>query len=417
MIRKLRIKFIAIVMASLILILSAIMVGINLINYSQVSRSADQMIDIIVDNNGKLPEPNIIGKTMYESEAEISSQDDNQDIILQMNPETPFDTRFFTAIIYNGQVVSTDVSYTASFTKIEASSKALSLYNSGRERGYDGVYRFRVHQSMDSSYLVIYLDYSRQLEPTQNFMFNSLWIAAAGILAAFAVVFFISKLVVKPVEESVSKQKRFVTDAAHELKTPLTIISANNELLQIENGGNEMTSVIDKEVRKMNDMVKDMTALSKLDEISRKDFESFSLTEAAHDVSSSFINAFAQEKKGFDIKIDDSIEFKGNQSQIRKLLSILIDNSLKYSVRHAEIHVYKNGSHTNIDVDNDAENITQGSKEKAFERFYRSDEARGSKVQGSGIGLSIAKEIVLIHKGRITAYSYKDNTFSIRVSF
>lgn len=417
MIKKLRIKFIGIVMASIILILSAIMVSINLINYSQIAQSADQMIDVIVENNGKLPGPNKVGTVSNELEVRVLYQGESQADNTQTNPETPFDTRFFTAVISNGQVISTDVSYTASFSSSQASTKALSLYNSGREKGYDGVYRFRVHENSDSSYLVVYLDYSRQLEPTQNFMVNSLWIAAVGILVAFIVVFFISKLVVKPVEESASKQKRFVTDAAHELKTPLTIISANNELLQIEKGESEMTSVIDKEVKRMNEMVKDMTTLSKLDEISRKDFESFSLTEAAHDVSDSFKNAFAQEKKKYDVKIDDNIDFKGNQSQIRKLLNILIDNALKYSIKYTKLHVYKNGNHVYIDVDNDADNVKQGSKEKAFERFYRSDEARGSKVQGSGIGLSIAKEIVLIHKGKITANSFKANTFSIKVVF
>lgn len=406
MIKKLRVKFIAITMTSVIVLLAAIMAVINIVNYQTVTKNADNVLSYVVEMEKNAPQdPNPV----------ISIPDDNgrHDGI---SKETPYDSRYFTVTYTDDEITSINIRHIVSIDEKTASSYASSALKKNKDKGYIGTYRYRIDYEGNRTY-VIFLDYSRQLEPTQNFFRYSLIVASAGVAVASVIVFFISKLVVKPVKESQEKQKRFLTDAGHELKTPLTIISANNELIQMENGESEYTKTIAKEVEKMTVMVRNISTLNKMDESPSPLMERFSLSDAAFDLTSEFLNAFKKENKELSLAIEEGLYYKGNEKEIRELLSIILDNALKYSKKKAEFSLSKSGKNIILLLKNDADDIKEGNLDKVFERFYRSEEARGSTIEGSGIGLSLAQEIVLRHKGKISAYGDKEGFFNIRIVF
>ncbi len=409
MIKKLRVKFIAIVMLSVFLIMTAILVTINVINYSYVLEEADARVDLLVKNEGKFPvaeekKPFIDGEIF--------------DIPDSMSRETPFNTRFFTVIVRSdNQVLMTDLSKIAAINEEKATKLAQKAIEKGKERGTLEVYRYRVATDKDGNTLVVFVDFSEQKTPMETFFYVSLAVMAGGLVLVFVFVLLISKRVLKPITDSYIRQRRFVTDAGHELKTPLTIISANNEIIEMETGRTESTEAIEKQVFRMADMVKNLTELAKLDEIETTSFQKFSLTDAFLDVSQAFDTMFAAKNKKFLVSADEDINYLGSESMIRRLFSLLLENAYKYSLTYAEATLKKNGKRTTLTVQNDAEGMREGNLEKCFERFYRSDEARGGSIEGSGIGLSTAREIIRIHHGSVSAQGTADGKFVITVVF
>ena len=211
---------------------------------------------------------------------------------------------------------------------------------------------------------------------------------------------------VKPIALSYEKQKKFITDAGHELRTPLTIISANAEIIELESGENECTDVIKKQVRRMTEMTKNLVKLSKIDEKENiKDKVDFNLSGILKDVLSNFNKYIETENK----EISDDIIINGNISLIRNLFHILLDNAVKYSITNIYIKLQKQKNKIIFEIKNDSLYIDNNDLNNVFDRFYRSAEVRASNIEGSGIGLSIAKEIILLHKGDIKASSIETN--------
>ena len=289
-----------------------------------------------------------------------------------------------------------------SISEEEASAwaKSLSFYGKGWSKTY---YRYLVYGLNDLTYVTL-IDQSRELDPAYHFLYGSLVGAFIGLSALFLILLPVSKFFVKPIEESNKKQKRFISDASHELKTPLAIISANNEIIEISQGENEETKMIAKQVKKLNSMVKDLNALATLDEGGKKPASPMDISFIAEEVWESFLPAFKKEKKKLTLKVEPSLKLSGFEADIRKCLSIMADNALKYSKKEATLTLGKEGSHLYLRSENDVENPKEGPCDYVFERFYRSEESRASGIEGSGIGLSIYKEIIESHHGRVKSY-------------
>jgi len=396
MIKKLRIRFILITMISVVVVLFIIMTAINAMNYVNVNRYTDKVLTEISENDGR-----------FGSRGGPPNKPGGNGLGNQFNEETPFETRFFT-VTYRGDFIDVNVSQIAAVDINTAIDYANEVLNN--KKGYIDSYRYKVTEFSDRT-LVVFVDCTRQLSQANSFLLYSIIISISGVLCVFLLVFFLSKRVVKPIALSYEKQRMFITNAGHELKTPLTIISANNEMIEIEGGGNECTHAISKQIVKMNSMVKNLIMLSRLDESTYELNEEFDLVDILADVAAMFDASLDLKNVERIYNISGSYIYKGNEALIRQLFYILIDNASKYCISRVEISIDKNI----IYINNDADGINEGSLNECFERFYRMDQSRASNVEGSGIGLSIAKEIINLHKGEISASGLDGGIFSIKV--
>lgn len=402
MIKTLQRKFIAIAMFSITIVLTIIIGSINIINYVNVGRTADARLSILADNGGQFP--------FAPSHGPVK---DSLFPHKKISAETPFETRYFTVTLSSdGTVVSTDTESIAAISDDDAGSYAAVLFQKGKTEGYLDCYKYRAVSctGADGSQttLYIFLDCERELNTFEAFLFASIGISLAGLLLVFLLVLFFSRLMVKPVAESYEKQKRFITDASHEIKTPLTIIDANTEVLEMEYGESEWTASIRNQISRLTRLTEKLVLLSRMDEetpiLTMLDF---SLSDAIEETSQPFEAVAAAQQKTLICDIEPNITYHGNEAMLRQMLSLLLDNAMKYSTENGTIKLslHTSGRNHILTVWNTAEDLTPGKLDVLFERFYRPDSSRSQTTGGHGIGLSVVKAIVNAHKGKISAKS------------
>lgn len=404
-------------MISIIVVLMAIIGTITLINYNKTVDNIDKVLTVLVDNDGKFDDldfgdDNLENTDGNNNKDNLNHQEDHGEFI----KETPYWTRFFSVKFTNSNPNPTvDTSMIASVSKEEAIDMAKETIDSNSMIGFYGAYRYKV-KITDDFKLVVFVDCTKEMRSIRYFVFTGTWISLVGIIAVFIIVFIFSKIVFNPVKRTYDKQKRFVTNAAHELKTPLTIISANNELIDAQYNSLDETQAIDKQVKKLTIMINNLTLLSKLDEEDKNvDLkEKVDLTKLSNDLIESFKVIFESRNIKFNFFVDDNCYIKGNMNLISQLLSLLIDNANKYALTYINFEVRIVGKGVELKTSNDAD-IDEKNPNLLLERFYRNDKARG-KIEGSGIGLSVVNEIVKLHKGTIKLNA-SNNVYSCVIKF
>jgi len=406
-IKKLRIKLILLTMISVIAVLAIIMTTINVSNYVKTTNDIDSIMNKLIEHGGSFDD-------FMPDDARIRTNDDANNPFRpgDMGRETPFETRFFVVTFSLTDDTTTVNVKNISIEEDEALSLAKSVLS--KERGYKNYYRYRVLVENDKIN-VFFVDSETRLTQITTFLNLSLLISFISIVVVFIFIFLLSKKIIKPISDAYERQKRFITNAAHELKTPLTVISANNEMIELTNGESDLTLSINKQIVRMNNMVKNLSALSKIDEESNLKKANFNLVETLDDMIESYSDSFNEKKKEIKRDYNEEIIYSGDEGLIRQLFSIILDNALKYSKTFLNVKAYKSGKKTIISFINDASKIEIGNLDKCFERFYRFDESRASMIEGSGIGLSIAKEIIELHKGDIHAIGHENNQFEIKI--
>ena len=405
MIYKLQRKFILISMISVFIVLSAITVFINISNYININKNASRTIDLILENGGQFPK-------------HPKNKDDFKPLSPDNSPEAPFSTRFFTVSTdESGEAEAINTGNIAAISTSEAATLAKEISKIGKATGFKDVYKYKISKIGDKN-LVIFLDCSRELYTLKMFLINSTFVAVGGFLAVSVLIIIFSKVAVRPVAISYEKQKRFITDAGHELKTPLSIILANTEVLEMTSGESEWTRSIKNQVDRLSSLTSQLVTLTRMEESEHVfSMVDFSLSDAVLETAESFVSLANSQSKSINMNISKNISFIGDEQSIRQLLSILLDNAIKYSTDNGEITISLNihGKHPILTVSNQTENLSKDNLELFFERFYRADESRNSEKSGYGLGLSIAKAIVDTHKGKISATTYDNKTLNITV--
>jgi signal transduction histidine kinase len=256
--------------------------------------------------------------------------------------------------------------------------------------------------------MVVFMDCRIQLQTMVTFLFISCIVAAATLLLMFLLISVLSRKAIKPFIENSEKQKHFITDAGHEIKTPLAIISANTDVLELSGGSNEWTDSIRNQVARLDKLVKNLLMLSKMEEDNiRLTYAEFDLIEAVARITGPFTAIAEAKNKKFHMNIQPEIRYNGDEGSIEQLVSTLVDNAMKYSDREGNIKItlseMKKG--VKLEVYNTVEHIDKDNLDKLFNRFYRSDASRSRETGGYGIGLSIAKSIAEAHHGKISIRS------------
>lgn len=240
------------------------------------------------------------------------------------------------------------------------------------------------------------------------------------MLGILVLVKTLTKPAVKPIVESYNKQKRFMTDIMHEVKTPLAIIETNTEVVELDCGKNEWTNSIRNQIHYLKDLLDELVTLLKMDEhIINKIKSNINISELLEYTLTGFEPSFNKKGITLDIDSDESLEIYANEDSIEKLFSIVLENALKYTSGENKVSIKLKKQNRKIlfEIENTIDSIEEGEHSEFFDRFYRSDLSRNSDLGGHGIGLSIAKEIVNQDNGEIRAFSKNNHSFAISVIF
>ena len=405
--KMIRIAFVAV---TVVFILLSLIINFTISIHSTIQ--ADDITKLIADNNGRMP-PYVV------PDPDADSKTDEENEVTQLlevlpwgyNEESPYRTRYFLVILdEDGQPTKTDTAHIASVSRDDAFKMTETAVKNDSETGYIDEYRYR-RTSNDYGDYYIFLDCTDNFHNRHVVLLITLAIFV-GFTALIMLIFAIcAKYVLKPFEENSKRQKQFVTDASHELKTPLSIISANAEVLEYKNGENKWTQTITQEVAHMSELINQLMILAKLQETDLTVVkEPFDMSVAAKDTIEKFTEVAAAKKAVIETDIQPDISFNGNKDQIEQLISILTENAAKYVRENGIIktELSAKGKKVTFSIFNTAELDENADYERLFDRFYRSDSSRSSKTGGHGIGLSIAKQITQIYDGSIKAVPEND---------
>ncbi len=437
MVNKLRKRVILYTVASVVLVLALLMGIINAVNYMDKDRNADEILNYLAENGGDFPgdmrpmpregsipaemdgsadESYIDDEDWSDDEEPYDDDDLHEDGMFDEDPfmhgrmteETPFETRFFSVTLKeDGTVKEINTGKIAAVSSSEAAEMANRAKASGKTTGYDGNYKY-VIRNVSGEELYIFLDCTRDLESVKSFLKISILVSLLGAMAISLLVVLLSPRMIRPIAESYAKQKEFITNAGHELKTPMTVIGSCTEVIEMQSGESKWTAGIKEQVKKLTDLTNHMVALAKMDE-GTADFsmEELDLSGLVNKALEGFSLEAEHQNREFIKDVEEGISINGNPALLTELVSILADNALKYGTPDKPIRfsLSRKGKKVILSEENHAEGLTQGNLDRLFDRFYRGDTSHNSETPGSGIGLSMARSIAEAHGGTISAES------------
>ena len=409
MFRKLRVRFILIASVAVTGILFFLVGALNSVRFLQTTGEIQAVLNILSDNQGEFPSVQATAQAL-----------DNDRISI----DTIYQYRYFSAVFNeDGTVYSSNLNNISNLSQEQALKSAKSVVKQHRKNGIFTIggqyYSYQVtRDSRTKRYLAVVLDSTKYLEDRNDFLWVSIRSALYSVIFFIVVISVVSSWAIRPYVRNYEKQKRFITNAGHELKTPLAIISANTELQELMTGENEWTESTKDQVNRLSNLINQMVSLARLEEqpdIAVVDVDFSSLVQKA---AQDFKSVAEKAGKDYQIRVQDDIHVKASQDELYELISILIDNACKYCDEDGQIFVTltkaKRRKRARLIVSNsyaDGKNVDYS---RFFDRFYREDESHNHKQAGYGIGLSMAESLVNLFKGKIAA-SYKKGFISFTI--
>lgn len=292
------------------------------------------------------------------------------------------------------------------YTSEEIVEIAREAMASGQKKGTIGSLMYSIVNKDNRYTLVGFLDKTLTDDTLNTILTYSLISGGASMLVFFVVSLFVANWIVRPLKENDKKQRQFISDAGHELKTPVAIINANIDLLSREMGKNEWLSNIEYENERMSTLIKELLDLSHA-ESTETIMDVIDFSHLVNGEELPFETLAFERGLNLQCETKDGLKVEGNPTQLKQLVSILLDNAIKHSSGGKDINVLLRQEHRNavLSVSNSAEEIPEGHLDRLFERFYRLDEARVSEDSHYGLGLAIAKAITAAHHGTIDVVS------------
>ena len=421
MIRKLQKKFVLAAIASVFLVLFVLIGAINALNYRNLTAEADSTLQILAENDGSFPNTmrrmqDALPETEFPPEAAPRGR--QFDRRGGGFGELAYQSRYFAVWFgQEGNCMRSNLENIVSMREDEAIALAETVYREGRVKGFSDGYRYS-RTERDTETLLLFLNCERELSTFRTFLYASIAISLAGTLAVLVLLLLLSGRIVRPIAESYEKQKQFITDAGHELKTPITIIRADADVLEseMEEDGNEWITDIRRQTVRLAELTEDLIYLSKMEEENTKlTMQRFSLSELVQETAESFQAPALLQKKTFRLSVMPGLEMTGDRKAIGKLVSVLLDNAMKYSTEDGTVDVSLSGSGKNarLTVQNSTASMEKGNHDRLFERFTRADTSRNSESGGFGLGLAIAKAVTEAHRGKIHAESEDGQSLTV----
>lgn len=397
MIKKLKSKIFILIMLSLSAIILGTIIIFTILNYTNTINTATMMIDRVTDIGVK--------KEPIENNSNIGEE--------KINIDTDIEGLYMIQVKDSEVIRNKDISYDQ-----EIEQNAIKASNSKKEVGIIGKYIYKVRRTRDNTNMVILMENEEVITHIKTILVFAVIASIISLIIIYIIAKKVSELIVKPVEDTLEKQKQFISDASHELKTPLAVIEANADVLENEVKDNKWLKYIQNEIDSMDKLINELLLLTKIENVdSLKNYEEFNVSEETEMIISMFESMAYEKQIKINTDIQKDIKLNGNKEDIEHILSTLIDNAIKHTKPEKEISVelYKEKNNIILQVKNMGEPIPEDQREKIFERFYRIDKSRNRSEKRYGLGLAIAKSTVQKYNGKIEV-SYKNGFTVFKVS-
>lgn len=403
MLKKLRWRFIGAAMGAFSAVILTLLLVINLWNYQSTMAQLDGILSRL--------------QAVERGERMQPGMSPPMDVQPPFSPEMQYMIRFFT-VTYdsNGDLSGINQDFIASVSEEEATQYAEKALSGGKSKGFLGGYRYQVSR-MDSKTRIVFLNAEKETQMIRMLLVISCVIAAGCLMVVFLLVLLLSRRAIKPFVRNMETQKQFVTNAGHELKTPLTAIATSADVLAMDDPDNEWVTSIQEQSARLSKLISNLVTLSRLDEQNPfPEKQAFSISDAVWEAAEPFTALAKGQGKFFTMDIEGNVMFIGDQTAVQQMISILLDNAVKYAAEKGEIclELRRKGRRVEICVSNPCAPDADVDAARLFERFYRGNSAQAAKVGGSGIGLSIAKATAEAHGGSISVEK-KQNTITFRI--
>ena len=407
MLKRIQRRFVLAAMAAFGTVMLLIIVGINAANYYRTTFMQDRLAEALLEHE----------QAVF-SRQEAPPPPDRG--IPGRDPEAAFMTRFFTVRCdADGGVRAVSRDYISSVDEEEAERYTQAVLAKEREKGYYGSYRYLVKRD-EKGITVLFLNVAFQIQSMRTLFFVSLATGLGSLLTVFILILLFSRRAVRPYMKNMERQKQFITDAGHELKTPLTSIATSADIAAMEHEGDEWIQNIRRQTARLTKLVGDMVTLSRLDEETPfPEMSRFSISEAAWEAAEPFAVLAKAQGKTYSQRIEEGLILYGDKNAIQRMISILLDNAVRYSDDGGEIRMqlYRRRGRVCIEVSNTCNLPDVSNLDRLFDRFYRLDESRSSLTGGTGIGLSMVRAIAETHGGKATVQSDDGTKICFRVVF
>lgn len=405
MLKKMQRRFIVAAMLAFGVVMLALIVGINVANYYRTTSMQDRLIGDLMEHELRVfRQP----KAAPPPFADIQGG----------GPEAEFMTRFFAVHCdRKGNVKAMSRDYIASVDEKTAGIYTQRVLLKGRKKGYYENYRYLVNRD-ESGIVILFLNAEVPLQFMRSLFWVSIGIGCASLLLVFLLVVFLSRRAIRPYVQNMERQKQFITDAGHELKTPITSIATSADIAAMEHEGDEWILNIQKQSARLAHLVEELVALSRLDEgVPFPEKSRFSLSDAVWETTEPFAVLAKAKGKDYSQRIEENLTVYGDRNSIQRMISILLDNAVKYSDKEGKIRldIYRRRGKIRIEVFNTCDLPDISNLDRLFDRFYRVDESRSKLSGGTGIGLSMARAIVEAHGGKIRVKSPDGKTICFSI--
>lgn len=386
MINKLKSKIFWLIMITLSIITLGVVLLFTIINYRNTINTSIFFID------------RVYGIEDDRKERPVKPDEDNEK--KEMRRNIPNIDGFYSLVVKDNEVIENN----GTSVTDEIKNYAIKVSNKKSNDGIIGNYIYRIDREKDDEILVILVQNENSVTHIKILYLAAIGISGVALIIIYIIAKKVAELIVKPVENTFEKQIEFISDASHELKTPLAVIEANADVLENEVGKNKWIDYIQNEIESMDKLVNELLLLAKLENVDNiHEYEEFDLSKEV-EICIAIFESMAYEKKiNINTNIEENIKFNGNKEDIKHILSTLIDNAIKHTdaKKNVEIDFKKNKENIIIEVKNQGEPIPREEREKIFQRFYRVDKSRNREAKRYGLGLPIAKSTVEKYKGTI----------------
>ncbi|HBL41049.1 MAG TPA: sensor histidine kinase [Ruminococcaceae bacterium] len=407
MIKALQKRFVTTAMAAISILLILMLGAINIINIITTSKRSDETLRIVSMSEGN---PKIFDKPNQKPPQEPQPKPTRSESFLGEN-KNEYDifmsSNFFIVRFDNDMnAVFTDTERTSTVTDKQAVSLAEQAVAEQSRQGRFGKYRFFCDIGNESQEtVVVFLDVTNDIRSCLSVLIASLAVGIVCWIFMLLITAFLSRKAIRPIAENMEKQKQFVTNAGHEIKTPLAIIQSNTEAMELYSGESKWSKNIKTQVERLSGLTQSLLTLARMDEGAEKTLTTIDISELLIQTAEQFQDAAEQKGIALTTSIQPDIRIQAVRTEAEQLCGILLDNAVKYTDDNGciEIDLQKKDKALLMTVQNTCSALPQTEPQKLFDRFYRSDKARTQQSGGYGIGLSVAQGIVESYGGTIRA--------------